>query len=271
MGVDRMFSRNERDEELRKLREELEELKEHLMKISGDSEAREPAFDEPVRVSIEAPDEAEGPPEEGETEEAEAVAPEARPSPRPRPWEEHEEEDRRYRRRDYDYKFDFGERLGDYISGFVEDVMEGVGEEIEQSLFVHPRGRFVVNRIRRPRRVTKADAKEAASVMSALGNEYRLKALDALSSGGLYASDFQEILGEISPSTLSSQRASSCRRGGGGGTSSRYPAASPSRWRTRSQGDPGKTLRPNRRPVMPPRRGHRADEARLGLGSVIRT
>jgi DNA-binding transcriptional ArsR family regulator len=79
-----------------------------------------------------------------------------------------------------------------------------VGEEIEQSLFVHPRGRFVVNRIRRPRRAARADAKEAASVMSALGNEYRLKALDALSSGGLYASDLQEILEEISPSTLSS-------------------------------------------------------------------
>lgn len=205
MGVDRMFSRNERDEELRKLREELEELKEHLMKISGDSEAREPASDEPVRVPIKVSDEAEGLLEVGETEEAEAVASEARPSPRPRPWEEHEEgEDRRYRRRDYDYKFDFGERLGDYISGFVEDVMEGVGEEIEQSLFVHPRGRFVVNRIRKPRRAARADAKEAASVMSALGNEYRLKALDALSSGGLYASDFQEILGEISPSTLSS-------------------------------------------------------------------
>ena len=200
-----MFGIDERDEELRKLREELEELKENLKKISGDSEAREPAPEEPVRVPIEAPDEAEGAPEEGETEEVDVVPPEAPPRPRPRPWEEYEEEDRRYRRRrDYDYKFDFGDRLGEYISGFVEDVMEGVGDEIEQSLFVHPRGRFVVNRIKRPRRAARADAKEAASVMSALGNEYRLKALDALSSGGLYASDLQEILGEISPSTLSS-------------------------------------------------------------------
>ncbi len=46
--------------------------------------------------------------------------------------------------------------------------------------------------------------KRAASVMSALGNENRLKILDALSHGGLYAGDLQEAIEDIGASTLSS-------------------------------------------------------------------
>jgi len=40
--------------------------------------------------------------------------------------------------------------------------------------------------------------------MSALGNEHRIKILKELTWGGLYASDLQDVLKEISPSTLSS-------------------------------------------------------------------
>ncbi len=41
-------------------------------------------------------------------------------------------------------------------------------------------------------------------MMSALGNEHRLRILKELSMGGLYASDLHELLKEISASTLSS-------------------------------------------------------------------
>ncbi len=201
-----MLGGNERDEELRKLREELEELKGHLMKISREPNAPEAPPKEPLEVPIEEPDEWEEPPEprpepepEPETEEAvETDTPEEAP-PRRRRWEE-DEDYRRYRRRDYD----FGDRLGDYISGFVEDVMEGVAEEIEHSLFISPRGPRMVVRGKRSKRRPVVNEKRTASIMSALGNEYRLKILDALSTGGMYASELQEALEEISPSTLSS-------------------------------------------------------------------
>lgn len=186
-----MHGENDRDEELRKLREEIEALRENLNRISGALDAsEEPQPREQVEVPIETPEET------GEPEEPPKVR---------EPWEEEEEGERyrRPRRRDFDFRFDFGDRLGDYIGGFVEDVMEGVASEIEHSLFVHPRG-MVVMRKRSPRQQTRASEKEAASVMSALGNENRVKILDALSSGGLYAGDLQEALGEISPSTLSS-------------------------------------------------------------------
>jgi DNA-binding transcriptional ArsR family regulator len=62
----------------------------------------------------------------------------------------------------------------------------------------------MVVRGKRPRRKAVVDEKKTASIMSALGNEYRLKILDELSSGGMYASELQEALKDISPSTLSS-------------------------------------------------------------------
>ena len=193
-----MIDEDVRNEELRKLREELDGLKEQLRRISSDMSPPKP--EEPLEIHVRAPEDKEEPPVEEEPPVVEEPDVEEEEE-----WDEEFERDKSYRRRrryDYDRRYDFGDRLGDYIGGFVEDIMEGVATEIEQSLFVHPRGRVVLrNRVRKPRRV---DAKKAASVMSALGNEYRLKILDALSSGGLYASELQEALGEISPSTLSS-------------------------------------------------------------------
>ena len=40
--------------------------------------------------------------------------------------------------------------------------------------------------------------------MSAMGNEHRITILRELSWGGMYSSDLQVVLNEISPSTLSS-------------------------------------------------------------------
>jgi DNA-binding transcriptional ArsR family regulator len=193
-----MIDEDVRNEELRKLREELDGLKEQLRRISSDMTPPRPV--EPLEVDARAPEDEEELPREEEPPVVEEPDVEEEEE-----WDEENErqrEPRRRRKHDYDRSYDFGDRMGNYIGGFVEDIMEGVATEIEQSLFVHPRGRVVLrNRARKPRRV---DAKRAASVMSALGHEYRLKILDALSSGGLYSSELQEALGEISPSTLSS-------------------------------------------------------------------
>jgi len=188
-----VFDENERNEELRKLRDELEGLKEELRRMTASREAeRPPAPREPFEVSIETSEESEEAMEEAEEALEEEVEEER---------EEYDREDR-HRRRRHDY--DFGDRLGEYIGGFVEDVMEGVADEIESALFIHPRGPSMVVRRRRPRRKAVVDEKKAASIMSALGNEYRLKILDELSSGGMYANELQEALKDISPSTLSS-------------------------------------------------------------------
>jgi len=93
----------------------------------------------------------------------------------------------------------FGERLGEYISAFVNDVMENVSSELENTVFIHDKGRED-----RPATLSNEDIKQIADVMSALGNENRIKILEELSWGGMYASDLQESLKYISPSTLSS-------------------------------------------------------------------
>ena len=210
-----MFDENERNEELRKLRNELEGLKEELRRMTASRETeRPPTPREPFEVPIETSEESEEALEEAEDaleeeveeilEEAEEAHEEAEEALEEEVEEEREEYDRedRHRRRRHDY--DFGDRLGEYIGGFVEDVMEGVADEIESALFIHPRGPSMVVRRRRQRRKAVVDEKKAASIMSALGNEYRLKILDELSSGGMYASELQEALKDISPSTLSS-------------------------------------------------------------------
>lgn len=201
-----MFEDNEREEELRKLRDEIDGLKESLKSLSNNLTGlgeRLPV--EPPDAPVETSEEPEAVPEEAEKGPEEDYTVEVKRSPeRSRRWEE-EDEDRPYRRyydqEQRDYFDDFGDRLGDYIESFVESVMEGVTSELESSIFIHPR---MKKRKSKSKRYGKVDAKKAADVMSALGNEYRVRILDALDSGGLYASDLQEKLEEISPSTLSS-------------------------------------------------------------------
>jgi DNA-binding transcriptional ArsR family regulator len=198
-----VFDGERRDDELRKLREEMEGLKEQLRKLSGEPEKHDEPAKEPVEEPIEEPERREEPREAEEPEEPRKPQDEQPSEEGQREEEDEEDEYRRHRGRDYRLRFDFGDRLGDYIGGFVEDVMDGVADEIEHSLFIHPRRKFIVKGVG-SKREAKADVARAASIMSALGNEYRLKILDALSSGGMYASDLQEVLKDISPSTLSS-------------------------------------------------------------------
>jgi DNA-binding transcriptional ArsR family regulator len=80
--------------------------------------------------------------------------------------------------------------------------MEGVASGLENTLFVHSRPR--PRPLRHGRKLGEEEIKTTADAMSALSNEHRIKILDELSYGGMYASDFQQVLPEISPSTLSS-------------------------------------------------------------------
>jgi DNA-binding transcriptional ArsR family regulator len=184
-----------RDEKLRKLREEVNLLKEQLVRIS--EELEEPEEDDkiveqdlPVSIEIEDDEDQEEDLEEDLEDE-------------PKTQEDYEPY-RRTRSQRY-MKTDFMDELGDYIEDFVEDVMEGVTTGLEESLFLHRRPRRMPYRkVRTVDKLAEEDAKLTADAMSALANEHRIKILDELSYGGLYASDFQERLPEISPSTLSS-------------------------------------------------------------------
>lgn len=98
---------------------------------------------------------------------------------------------------------DMGERVHDYVEGIMEGVAEGISGELERSILVGPHGVRVFRR-RPEERIVRADPAKAASAMSALGNEYRIRILGELMFGGKYVSELQEKLPEITSSTLSS-------------------------------------------------------------------
>ena len=100
--------------------------------------------------------------------------------------------------------------ISDYVADVMEGVNEGIRGELEKSIFIHPhRGGAVIRsrnheRHRPPEHIEKPDLAKAANIMSALGQEHRLKILSELMTGGKYISDFQTALPEITASTLSS-------------------------------------------------------------------
>jgi len=101
---------------------------------------------------------------------------------------------------------DVGNRIRDHVEDVMESVTEGIQGELEKSIFIGPGGVRII-RQREPREED-AEAElnfpKAAEVMSALGQEHRLKILKALISGGKYINELQEKLSEITTSTLSS-------------------------------------------------------------------
>jgi len=101
---------------------------------------------------------------------------------------------------------DIGNRVHDYIGDVMEGVAEGIHGELEKSIFIGPRGvRIFRDRMPREREEeTQVSFPEVAEVMSALGQEHRLRVLGELMSGGKYVSELQEKLSEITSSTLSS-------------------------------------------------------------------
>ena len=109
-----------------------------------------------------------------------------------------------------------GKRRGMYIDfgntqDYVDDVMRGVANgvhgELERSIFIGPGGCRMWKGHRREgeeEEEGRIDFSQVAKAMSALGQEHRLKILDALMSGGRYINELQEELKDITTSTLSS-------------------------------------------------------------------
>ena len=191
---------------MRKLREEVNLLRDQLVRISDQlvepeiTSSTEPVVTPSPELVVTPnlviqPDEAEPQiaDEQDEAEESDDYAPKY---------------SHRYRKEGRRPKFNFeiGDQLGEYIGGFVEDVMEGVSSELERTLFIEP-PHIKPPRIRthpKTERISPEDAKKIADIMGSLSNEHRVRVLSELSWGGQYASDLQEALSEISPSTLSS-------------------------------------------------------------------
>ena len=99
---------------------------------------------------------------------------------------------------------DFG-NTQDYVDDVMRGVANGVHGELERSIFIGPGGcRMWKGHRHEEEEEGGIDFGQAAKAMSALGQEHRLKILDALMSGGRYINELQEELKEITTSTLSS-------------------------------------------------------------------
>lgn len=109
----------------------------------------------------------------------------------------------RERKRSRGVYIDIGNRVHDYIEDVMEGVVEGIHGELEKSIFIGPRGVRIIRK-EEPEREDEVSFSKVAEVMSALGQEHRLKILNELMSGGKYINELQEKLSEITTSTLSS-------------------------------------------------------------------
>jgi len=100
---------------------------------------------------------------------------------------------------------DIGNRVHDYVEDVMEGVAEGIHGELEKSIFIGPRGvRIFRKREPHEEEAVEVSFPKVAEVMSALGQEHRLKILNELMSGGKYINELQEKLSDITASTLSS-------------------------------------------------------------------
>lgn len=101
---------------------------------------------------------------------------------------------------------DFG-NTQDYVDDVMRGVADGVHGELERSIFIGPGGCRMWKGHRHEgeeEEEGRIDFSQVAKAMSALGQEHRLKILDALMSGGRYINELQEELKDITTSTLSS-------------------------------------------------------------------
>jgi DNA-binding transcriptional ArsR family regulator len=83
--------------------------------------------------------------------------------------------------------------------------MSGITSEFEKSVFVDPTGAWFDRHISKvqSRTLSVAEAQRAASLMSAMSSEHRIRILTELLYGGRYASELESVLKDISPSTIS--------------------------------------------------------------------
>jgi len=108
-------------------------------------------------------------------------------------------------RSDESPKRNFAQSLSEYVNDVVESVTSGISSEIEKSVFVDPTGAWFDRHIARvqARAITPAEAERAATLMSAMASEHRLRILNELLYGGRYAGEIESVLKDISPSTIS--------------------------------------------------------------------
>jgi len=99
----------------------------------------------------------------------------------------------------------FTQSLSEYVNDVVESVTSGISSEIEKSVFVDPTGAWFDRHIARvqARAITPPEAERAATLMSAMASEHRLRILNELLYGGRYAGEIESVLKDISPSTIS--------------------------------------------------------------------
>jgi len=101
---------------------------------------------------------------------------------------------------------DVGNRVSDYVDDVMDGVAEGIHGELEKSIFIGPRGVRIIRGEEpfKDEEEKPINFQKAAEAMSALGEEHRLRILRELMSGGKYINELQEKLSEITTSTLSS-------------------------------------------------------------------
>jgi DNA-binding transcriptional ArsR family regulator len=99
----------------------------------------------------------------------------------------------------------FGQSISEYVNDVVESVMSGISSEIEKSVFADPTGVWFDRHVSKiqSRTMTQAEAERAASLMSAMASEHRIRILTELLYGGRYAGELEGVLKDLSPSTIS--------------------------------------------------------------------
>jgi DNA-binding transcriptional ArsR family regulator len=102
-------------------------------------------------------------------------------------------------------KRNLGQSISDYVSDVVESVMSGITSEIQKSVFVDPTGVWFDRHVAavQSKSMTSQEAQKAATLMTAMASEHRLRILTELLYGGRYASELEAVLKDISPSTIS--------------------------------------------------------------------
>jgi len=95
--------------------------------------------------------------------------------------------------------------MRNYVEDVMESVTEGIHGELDRCVFIGPRGvRIIRGKPIEEEKEAEANFAKMSEVMSALGQEHRLRILEELVSGGKYINELQEKLSEITASTLSS-------------------------------------------------------------------
>jgi predicted transcriptional regulator len=179
MGLNSTF-RKKNDEEVKNLREQVEKFKEQLNELTKQLETQK------------------------NEQEQEKTQPEPQSQSQSQPTEyTFDFSEFGHRMGEYGERMgEFGERMSEYVGGIVEGVMKNVIHDLNVSLG----HRSLTSKPEKPEETVtaKANPKDTADLMSALGHENRITILGELIFGGRYASELQEKLPDIGASTLSS-------------------------------------------------------------------